>query len=88
MILKGLGKFKRLEIQFKGRIHLKGKQERLEIQYDDVKRKRYAHISSSKVGGRLKGEEGIELPRQPKGNLSAGIDLGINNLIAVYVESG
>ena len=26
LILKGLGKFKRLEVQFKGRIHLKGKQ--------------------------------------------------------------
>jgi len=39
LVLKGLGKFKRLEIQFKGRIHLKGKQGRLEITYDPVKRK-------------------------------------------------
>ncbi len=33
LILKGLGKFKRLEIQFKGRIHLKGKQGRLARHY-------------------------------------------------------
>ena len=27
-------------------------------------------------------------PAKPKGNLTAGIDIGVNNLIAVYVESG
>ncbi|NJE27115.1 transposase, partial [Thermococcus sp. MV5] len=36
LILKGLGKFGKLGVQFKGRIHLKGKQGRLEIIYDDV----------------------------------------------------
>ncbi|NJE00839.1 RNA-guided endonuclease TnpB family protein [Thermococcus sp. JdF3] len=87
LILKGLGKFKRLEIQFKGRIHLKGKQGRLEIIYDEVKRKWYAHISFT-VEEKLEGEEWVKLPRKPKGNLSAGIDLGVNNLMAVYVENG
>jgi len=28
------------------------------------------------------------MPRQPKGNLTAGIDIGINNLLAIYVENG
>ncbi|ASJ13144.1 RNA-guided endonuclease InsQ/TnpB family protein [Thermococcus thioreducens] len=87
LVLKGLGKFKRLEIQFKGRIHLKGKRGRLEITYDEVKRKWYAHISVT-VKEKLEGGEWIEFPRIPKGNLSAGIDLGVNNLMAVYVESG
>jgi len=87
LILKGLGKFKKLEVQFKGRVHLKGKQGRLEIVYDDVKRKWYAHISFN-VEEKLEGEEWIKLPRKPKGNLSAGIDLGVNNLMAVYVENG
>lgn len=87
LILKGLGKFGKLEIQFKGRIHLKGKQGRLEITYDEVKRKWYAHISFT-VEEKLEGEEWVALPRQPKGNLSAGIDLGVNNLMAVYVENG
>jgi putative transposase len=87
LILKGLGKFKRLEIQFKGRIHLKGKQGRLEIKYDPIRRKWYAHVSYT-VGEKLINGEWVELPRQPLGNLSAGIDLGVNNLMAVYVENG
>ncbi|KUH32469.1 transposase [Thermococcus celericrescens] len=87
LILKGLGKFKRLEVQFKGRIHLKGKQGRLEITYDPVRRKWYAHISYT-VKEKLQGEEWVEVPRQPLGDLSAGIDLGVNNLMAVYVENG
>ena len=87
LILKGLGKFKRLEIQFKGRIHLKGKQGRLEITYDPVRRKWYAHLSFN-VEEKLEGKEWVSVPRTPRGNLSAGIDLGVNNLMAVYVETG
>ncbi|WP_297421349.1 transposase, partial [Thermococcus sp.] len=85
LILKGLGKFKRLEVQFKGRIHLKGKQGRLELTYDTVKRKWYAHISCT-VEEKLTNGEWVKVPREPLGNLSAGIDLGVNNLMAVYVE--
>ncbi len=87
LILKGLGKFKHLEVQFKSKIHLKGKQGRLEITYDEEKRKWYAHLSLT-VEEKLEGEKWIKLPRTPKGNLSAGIDLGVNNLMAVYVENG
>ncbi|WP_297503590.1 transposase, partial [Thermococcus sp.] len=87
LILKGLGKFKRLEVQFKGRIHLKGKQGRLEIAYDPVKRKWYAHVSFT-VEEKLINSEWVKVPRQPLGNLFAGIDLGVNNLMAVYVENG
>ncbi|AGT34161.1 transposase [Thermococcus litoralis DSM 5473] len=87
LILKGLGKFKKLKVQFKGRIHLKGKQGRLEITYDPIRRKWYVHISYT-VKKRLQEGEWVELPRQPLGNLSAGIDLGVNNLMAVYVENG
>ncbi|WP_099212156.1 RNA-guided endonuclease InsQ/TnpB family protein [Thermococcus henrietii] len=87
LILKGLGKFGRLEIQFKGRIHLKGKQGRLEITYDPVKRKWYAHVSLA-VEEKLESGEWIKLPRTPRGNLSAGIDLGVNNLMVAYVENG
>ncbi|WP_461864803.1 RNA-guided endonuclease InsQ/TnpB family protein, partial [Thermococcus sp.] len=87
LILKGLGKFKRLEVQFKGRIHLKGKQGRLEITYDEIKRKWYAYISFT-AEEKLIGDEWVKVPKQPLGGLSAGIDLGINNLMAVYVENG
>ncbi|KUH32769.1 transposase [Thermococcus celericrescens] len=85
--LRRLGKFGRLRIQFKGRIHLKGKQGRLEIIYDDVKRKWYAHVSFT-VEEKIIGDEWVEIPRKPLGDLSAGIDLGVNNLMAVYVENG
>ena len=87
LILKGLGKFKRLEIQFKGRIHWKGKQGRLEIIYDEVKQKWYAHISFN-VEEKLTRNGWVKIPRQPLGSLTAGIDLGVNNLMAVYVENG
>ena len=86
--LRRLGKFGRLRIQFKGRIHLKGKQGRLEIIYDWAKGKWYAHISISKVEEKFEGKEWVKIPRQAKGSLSAGIDLGVNNLMAVYVENG
>ncbi len=85
--LRRLGKFGRLRIQFKGRIYLKGKQGRLELTYDPIKRKWYAKISLT-VEKKLVNGEWIEAPRQPLGNLSAGIDLGVNTLIAVYVENG
>jgi putative transposase len=28
------------------------------------------------------------VPLRPKGNLTAGVDVGINNLMAIYVEDG
>ncbi|MCA6212902.1 transposase [Thermococcus bergensis] len=85
--LRRLGKFKTLEIQFKGRIHLKGKQGRLEIIYDEARRKWYAHVSYT-VEERLTNGDWVKVPREPQSNLTAGIDLGVNNLIAVYVENG
>jgi putative transposase len=85
--LRRLGKFGKLRIQFKGKIYLTGKQGRLEITYDTIKRKWYAHISYT-VEERLYREKWIKVPKQPIENLSAGIDLGINNLMAVYVENG
>ncbi|WP_042698095.1 RNA-guided endonuclease InsQ/TnpB family protein, partial [Thermococcus sp. PK] len=85
--LRRLGKFGRLKIQFKGRIHLKGKQGRLEIIYDAVKRKWYAHVSYT-VEEKLTNGEWVKVPREPQSNLTAGIDLGVNNLIAIYIENG
>jgi len=87
LILKGLGKFKRLEVQFKGRIHWKGKQGRLEIVYNEAKRKWYAHIGFN-VEEKLSKNGWVKVPRQPLGSLTAGIDLGVSNLMAVYVENG
>lgn len=41
--------------QFKGRIHLKGRQGQLEITYDEVKRKWYAHVSFTVKGKLISG---------------------------------
>ena len=66
---------------------MKGKQGRLEITYDPVKRIWYAHISFTVEEKLIKGEW-VKVPKKPLGDLSAGIDLGVNNLMAVYVENG
>jgi len=85
IVLKGLGAIGRIEIEYTGLIHLKGKQGRLEIHYDG--NSWYAHISFEV---KEKAVRGVwrKVPQTPKGNLKAGIDLGVNNLFAVYVENG
>jgi putative transposase len=86
IVLKGLGAIGRIELKYKGLIHLKEKQGRLEIHYDQDRRKWYAHISFEATEKAVRGVW-TSIPRQPKGNLVAGIDIGINNLIAIYVEN-
>ena len=87
LVLKGLGAIGRIETGYRGIIHLKGEQGRLEIRYNPDRRKWYAHISFKATGKAVRGEWSI-IPKKPLGNLVAGIDTGINNLIAVYVENG
>jgi len=87
IILKGLGVIGRIELRYKGLIHLKGEQGRLEIHYNPDRKRWYAHISfevSEKVVRRV----WTNVPKKPRGDLVAGIDIGINNLMAVYVENG
>ena len=87
IVLKGLGAIGRIEVEYRGLVHLKGKQGRIEIHYDSDTKTWYAylsfHVEEKAVRGVWK-----EVPQKPKGNLRAGIDLGINNLFAVYVENG
>ena len=87
IVLKGLGAIGRIEVEYGGLVHLKGKQGRIEIHYDSDTKKWYAHISFEVEE---KAVRGIwrKVPQTPKGNLKAGVDLGVNNLMAVYVENG
>jgi len=87
IVLKWLGAIGRIEVGYKGLIHLKGKQGRLEIRYDPDRRRWYAHISFE---AEEKAVRGVwrKIPQVPRGNLRAGIDIGVNNLFAVYVENG
>jgi putative transposase len=87
IVLKGLGAIGRIEVKYRGLIHLKGGQGRLEIHYDSDRRKWYAYISFEVSEKAIRGVW-IEVPRQLRGNLVAGIDIGINNLMAIYVENG
>jgi putative transposase len=68
----------KLTLRFKGMLKWRGKQGRLEIQYNKARRRWYAYIPM-KVN-----KEGNE---KQKG-LKASIDLGIVNLATVYVEDG
>ena len=76
-----------LKLKYKGRIHIKGKQRRLEIHYDSVRKRWYAHIPFY-VKEKIVRNEWRKVPLTPRGNKQAGIDLGINNLFAVFVEDG
>ncbi|MEM4016452.1 MAG: transposase [Fervidicoccaceae archaeon] len=87
IVFKGLGAIDWIEIKYKGLIHLKGEQGRLEIHYDQDKKKWYAHISFE-VAEKAVRSEWTSIPKQPKNNLVAGIDIGVNNLMAIYVEKG
>jgi putative transposase len=87
IVLKGLGVIGRIELRYKGLIHLKGDQGRLEIHYDPDRRKWCAHISFE-VGEKAVRGVWASVPRKPRGDLAAGIDIGVNNLMAIYVENG
>jgi putative transposase len=87
IVLKGLGAIGRIEVRYEGLINLKGERGRLEMHYDQDRRKWYAYISFEVSGKAVRGVW-ASIPRKPRGNLAAGIDIGINNLMAVYVENG
>jgi putative transposase len=88
IILQNLGTIGWIELRYKGVLHLKGERGELEIHYDDDKGRWYAHIAFSKISEKMVREEWRPVPRQPKGNLTAAIDIGVNNLLAIYVENG
>jgi len=87
IIIKWLGAIDRIEVEYSGLVHLKGKQGTLEIHYDSDIKTWYAHITFEVEEKAVRGKW-REVPLTPKGNLRAGIDLGVNNLMAIYVENG
>jgi putative transposase len=70
----------KLTLRFKGMLKWRGKQGRLEIQYNKARRRWYAYIPMEIQ------KEWNE--KQKKEGLKASIDLGIVNLATVYVEDG
>ena len=88
IVLQGLGAVGWIEVRYKGLIYLRGERGELRIRYDDDRKKWYASITFSKISEKMVRGEWRRVPQQPKGNLTAGIDVGINNLMAIYVENG
>jgi putative transposase len=88
IVIKWLGAVGWIEARCKGPIYLRGERGELMIRYDDDGGKWYAHIAFSKVSEKMVRGEWRRMPRQLKDNLMAGIDIGINNLMAIYVENG
>jgi putative transposase len=88
IIIKWLGAVGWIEVKYKGIIHLRSECGELMIRYDADRKKWYAHIAFSKVSEKAVRGEWRQVPQRPKGNLTAGIDIGINNLMAIYVENG
>jgi len=87
IVLKGLGAIGWIEVRYKGLIHLRGEQGRLEIRYDQDRRKWYVHMSFDASEKAIRGVW-ASVPGSPRGNLVAGIDVGVNNLVAIYVGNG
>jgi putative transposase len=88
IILKCLGAVGWIEVRYKGLIYLRGERGELMIRYDDDRKKWYASITFSKISEKMVRGEWRRVPLQPRGDLTAGIDVGINNLLAIYVENG
>ncbi len=87
IVLQGLGAVGWIEVRCKGIIHLRGERGGIEIRYDADRGKWYASIAFD-VSEKMVRGEWRPVPKQPRGNLMAGIDIGINNLMAIYVENG
>jgi len=87
IILKYLGTIGKIEVKYRGIIHLRGDRGELMIRYDADRNRWYASISF-KVSEKMVKGEWMRVPLQPKGNLTAGVDIGVNNLMAIYVENG
>ena len=89
---------KQLEIPFAGRLRWYGKQGRMEIHYDGARRAWHAYISV-KVGAErtrngkpasriVRGERKSIRMAEPKGDVAAGVDLGINILASAVTSGG
>ena len=87
VVIKGLGAIGSLRIRFSGRIHIIGKQGRAETRYDVDEKKWYMHVSFE-VEEKIIRDMRARVPMKPLRDRVAGVDVGINNLLAVYVDDG
>ncbi|ABW01250.1 RNA-guided endonuclease InsQ/TnpB family protein [Caldivirga maquilingensis] len=67
----------KMRLKYAGKLKWKGKQGRLEIHYDEVRGRFYAFIPMS-----------VEDVKPKESGLKASIDLGIVNLVTMFIENG
>ena len=87
VVINGLGAIGSLRVRFSGRVHITGKQGRAEIRYDGDEKKWYMHVSFE-VEEKIVRDKRARFPMKPLGDRITGVDIGINNLLAVYVDDG
>ncbi|MEM1611558.1 MAG: transposase [Sulfolobales archaeon] len=87
IVIKGLGAIGSIRVKYSGRIHISGRQGRAEIHYDADEEKWYIYVSYEVDRKVIRGSS-FRIPLKPIGDKEAGIDIGINNLLAVYVDDG
>ncbi|MEM4969747.1 MAG: transposase [Sulfolobales archaeon] len=87
IVIKGLGAIGSMRVRYSGRIHISGRQGRAEIHYDADDKKWYIYISYEVDKKVVKGSS-FRIPLKPLGDKEAGIDIGVNNLLAIYVDDG
>lgn len=87
IVVRGLGAIGSLRIRYSGRIHVCGKQGRAEIHYDSDEEKWYIHVSFD-VEEKIVRDKRVRVPMKLLGDKIAGVDIGINNLLAIYVDDG
>ncbi|MEM1515679.1 MAG: hypothetical protein QXH24_06525 [Candidatus Bathyarchaeia archaeon] len=86
-MIKGLGAIGSIKVRYTGRVSVRGKQGRAEIHYESDEGKWYIHVAFE-VSEKIVKERWVNVLAKPLGDKVAGIDIGVNNLLAVYVEDG
>ncbi|WP_198002062.1 transposase [Caldivirga maquilingensis] len=85
IVLRGLGAVGGIEVWYKGLIHIRGKQGRMEMHHDLDGKKWYAHIVFEVEEKMVRGSS-FRIPLKPVGDKEAGVDAGVNNLLVVYID--
>ncbi|MGC9149077.1 MAG: RNA-guided endonuclease InsQ/TnpB family protein [Sulfolobales archaeon] len=87
IVIKSLRAIGSIRVRYSGKIHISGRQGRAEIHYDHDEKKWYIYVSYE-VERKIIKVDSFRIPLKPIGDKEAGVDVGINNLLAVYVEEG
>ncbi len=86
--IRRLGLASVVRVRYRGVIHVQGRQRGAEIWYDHDRERWYIAIAYTVKEKLVHGRGWVRVPMKPLGALEAGIDVGVDNLMAVYVEDG